>query len=183
MVDVAFTTSVPWLTDLPMHSSSSCPESIRPSCFIFVDFPVKWKPDNSWYRVYSDSALPFGYIPMLLEIRMKFGVPWSDRVYSDPAFLFGYILMMPDIWMKFAALGAPSPVNSKSWFYTSIWVYSYITWDRRWVASLLADEQAVRSLLKYLMTTEVEGREGETERAAEWGQSVDQDGEELPDSR
>ena len=42
--------------------------------------------------------------------------------------------------------------------------------ERRWVASLLADEQAIRPLLKYLMTTEVGGREGETERAAEWGQ-------------
>ena len=55
--------------------------------------------------------------------------------------------------------------------------------ERRWVASLLADEQAVRPLLKYLMTTEVGGREGGTERAAEWGQRVDQGGEELLDSR
>ena len=36
---------------------------------------------------------------------------------------------------------------------------------------------------KYLMTTEAGGREGEAERAAEWDQRVDQEGEELPDSR
>ena len=55
--------------------------------------------------------------------------------------------------------------------------------ERRWVANQLADEQAIQPLFKYLMTTEVGGREGETERAAEWGQRVDQEGEELLDSR
>ena len=49
--------------------------------------------------------------------------------------------------------------------------------ERRWVANLLAKEQAVRPLR---MTTEVGGREG---RAAEWDQRVDQEGEELLDSR
>ena len=38
--------------------------------------------------------------------------------------------------------------------------------ERRWVANQLANEQAVRPLLKYLMTTEVGGREGGAERAA-----------------
>lgn len=42
------------------------------------------------------------------------------------------------------------------------------------------DEQAVRPLLKYQMTTEVGVREGEMERAAEWDQRADQEGEELP---
>lgn len=49
--------------------------------------------------------------------------------------------------------------------------------ERRRVANLLADEQAIRPLLKYLMTIAVGGRAGETERAAEWGQRVDQEGE------
>ena len=51
--------------------------------------------------------------------------------------------------------------------------------ERRWVANRLANEQAIRPLLKYLMTTEVGGREGRAERAAEWDQRVDQEGEEL----
>ena len=55
--------------------------------------------------------------------------------------------------------------------------------ERRWVANLLANEQEVRLLLKYLMATEVGGREGGAERAAEWDQRVDQEGEELLDSR
>ena len=55
--------------------------------------------------------------------------------------------------------------------------------ERRWVANLLTDKQAIQPLLKYLMTIAVGGREGETERAAEWGQRVDQEGEELLDSR
>lgn len=47
----------------------------------------------------------------------------------------------------------------------------------------LLNEQAVQPLLKYLMTTEVGGREGGAERAAQWDQRVDQEGEELLDSR
>lgn len=48
--------------------------------------------------------------------------------------------------------------------------------ERRWVANLGANEQAVRPLLKYLMTSEVGGQEGGSEKAAEWGQGVDQEG-------
>lgn len=51
--------------------------------------------------------------------------------------------------------------------------------ERRWVANLLANEQAVRPLLKYLMTTEVGSREGGAERAARWDERVDQEGEEI----
>ena len=62
-----------------------------------------------------------------------------------------------------------------------------ISWQRRtekrWLASLLANEQAVTPLLKYLMTTEVGSRGGETEKEAEWEQRADQEGEELLDSR
>ena len=54
--------------------------------------------------------------------------------------------------------------------------------EKRWVASLLANEQAVEPLLKYLMTTEVGVREGEADRAAEWDQRADREGEELLDS-
>ena len=45
--------------------------------------------------------------------------------------------------------------------------------ERRWVANLLVNEQAVRPLLEYLMTTEVGGRKGGAERAAECDQRVD----------
>lgn len=54
--------------------------------------------------------------------------------------------------------------------------------ERRWVANLLANEQAVRPLLKYIMTTEVESQEREMERAAGWDQRVDQEEKELLDS-
>ena len=37
--------------------------------------------------------------------------------------------------------------------------------------SKLANEQAIRPLLRYLMTTEVGSRGGEADRAAEWEQS------------
>lgn len=50
--------------------------------------------------------------------------------------------------------------------------------ERRRVANLLANEQAVRPLLKYLMTTEA-GSRGGVERAAEWNQRAVQEGEEL----
>ena len=55
--------------------------------------------------------------------------------------------------------------------------------ERKWSANLLANEQAVRPLLGYLMAKEVEGRAGEADRAAEWEQRADQAGEELLDSR
>ena len=42
--------------------------------------------------------------------------------------------------------------------------------ERRWLASLLANEKAVTSLLRFLKTTEVGAREGAKEREAEWGQ-------------
>ncbi len=51
--------------------------------------------------------------------------------------------------------------------------------EKRWLANLLANEQAVTPLLKYLMTTEVGSRGGETEKEAEWEQRADQEGEEL----
>ena len=54
--------------------------------------------------------------------------------------------------------------------------------EKRWLANLLANEQAVRPLLRYLMTTEVGGRGGEADRAAEWDQRADREGEELLDS-
>ena len=55
--------------------------------------------------------------------------------------------------------------------------------EKRWLANLLANEQAVTPLLKYLMTTEVGSRGGEADREAEWEQRADQAGEELLDSR
>ena len=54
--------------------------------------------------------------------------------------------------------------------------------EKRWVANLLANEKAVQPLLKYLMTTEVRGREVGAERGMEWEQRADQEGEELLDS-
>ena len=62
-----------------------------------------------------------------------------------------------------------------------------IGWQRRpesrWLANLLANEQAVRPLLKYLMATEIGGREGEGNGAAESDQRADQEWEELLDGR
>lgn len=49
--------------------------------------------------------------------------------------------------------------------------------ENRWLAKLLANEQAITPLLKYLMTTEVGGRGGEMEKEAEWEQRADQEGE------
>ncbi len=51
--------------------------------------------------------------------------------------------------------------------------------EKRWLANLLANKQAVAPLLKYLMTTEVGSRDGETDRETEWEQGADQAGEEL----
>ena len=53
--------------------------------------------------------------------------------------------------------------------------------ERRWLVNLLANEQAVGPLFKYLMTTEVGGQEGEADREEEWDHRADQ--EELLDSR
>lgn len=55
--------------------------------------------------------------------------------------------------------------------------------EKRWVANLLANEKAIQPLLKYLMTTEIGGREGGVERGVEWEQQADQEGEELLDGR
>ena len=56
-----------------------------------------------------------------------------------------------------------------------------IQWQRRpekkWPAELLADKYAVGPLLEFLKDTEVGCREGGAERAAEWRQRRDQDGE------
>ena len=53
--------------------------------------------------------------------------------------------------------------------------------EKRWLANLLANEQAVTPLLKYLMTTEVGTRGGEADREAEWERRGDQAGEEQLD--
>lgn len=45
--------------------------------------------------------------------------------------------------------------------------------EKRWLANLLANEQTVKSLLGYLMNTEVGV---EKDKAAEWDQRVDQEG-------
>ena len=55
------------------------------------------------------------------------------------------------------------------------------TWEKMGRQS--AAKQAIQPLLKFLMTTEVEGREGGAEKAAEWDEKVDQEGEELRHSR
>ncbi len=55
--------------------------------------------------------------------------------------------------------------------------------EKRWLANLLANEQAVKPLLGYLMATGVGGRGGDADREAEWEQKADQAGEELLDSR
>lgn len=40
--------------------------------------------------------------------------------------------------------------------------------EKRWLASLLANEQAVRPLLKFLKNTEIGSRDGAVERELEW---------------
>ena len=55
--------------------------------------------------------------------------------------------------------------------------------ESRWLANLLANEEAVRPLLKYFVATEIGGREGEEDGAAERDQRADQEGEELLDGR
>ncbi len=52
-----------------------------------------------------------------------------------------------------------------------------IGWQRqpeeRWIANLLANNKAVQPLLKYLMTTEVGGREEGVEKESEWERRED----------
>lgn len=45
--------------------------------------------------------------------------------------------------------------------------------ERRWLANLLANEQALKPLLRYLMGAEVGGREEEADKAAERDQRAD----------
>ena len=49
--------------------------------------------------------------------------------------------------------------------------------EKRWLASLLANERAIGALLKFLKSTEVGSREGATEREAEWERRNDREGE------
>ena len=49
--------------------------------------------------------------------------------------------------------------------------------EKRWLAGLLANEQAVGPLLKFLKSTEIGCREGTVERELEWEQRRDQEGE------
>ncbi len=51
--------------------------------------------------------------------------------------------------------------------------------ERRWLADLLENEKAVAPLLRFLKTTDVEGREGAREKEIEWEQKNDQAGEDL----
>ena len=55
-----------------------------------------------------------------------------------------------------------------------------ISWQpwpaRRWLGSLLANEQAVGPVLKFLKDTEVGSREGARERELEWQKRSDQEG-------
>ena len=50
--------------------------------------------------------------------------------------------------------------------------------ETKWLAELLANEQAVGPLLVYLQGTEVGSREGAVEKTREWRQRNDQEGEE-----
>ncbi len=50
--------------------------------------------------------------------------------------------------------------------------------EKRWLEELLADERAVAPLLVFLKDTEVGGREGTAEKAMEWRQRMDLEGEE-----
>ena len=56
-----------------------------------------------------------------------------------------------------------------------------IQWQRRleekWLAELLANKYALGPLLKFLKDSEVGCREGAAEKAEEWRQRRDQDGE------
>lgn len=48
---------------------------------------------------------------------------------------------------------------------------------KRWLAGLLADEQAVGPLLKFLKSTEIGCKEATAQRELEWEQRRDQEGE------
>lgn len=50
--------------------------------------------------------------------------------------------------------------------------------QKKWLAELLADEKAVAPLLVFLKDTKVGGREGAAEKAMEWRQKMDIEGEE-----
>ncbi len=50
--------------------------------------------------------------------------------------------------------------------------------EKRWLAELLTDERALAPLLVFLKDTEVGGREGAREKAMEWRQKMDLEGEE-----
>ena len=49
--------------------------------------------------------------------------------------------------------------------------------ERRWLGRLLANERAIRPVLKFLKDTEVGSREGARERELEWQKRSDQEGE------
>ena len=51
--------------------------------------------------------------------------------------------------------------------------------ERRWLASLLGDEQAVAPFLKFLKATGIGVREGAKERELEWERKNDREGEDL----
>ena len=53
--------------------------------------------------------------------------------------------------------------------------------ERKWLAALLADEQAVKPLIRLLSHTEIGKRKGAAEKAAEWEKRNDRDGEDLLD--
>ncbi len=60
-----------------------------------------------------------------------------------------------------------------------------VTWqaqgqaEKRWMASLLANEKAILPLIKFLRATEIGAREGAREREIEWEQKNDRAGEDL----
>lgn len=55
--------------------------------------------------------------------------------------------------------------------------------ERKWLAELLANSYAVGTLLEFLKETAVVSREGAVEKAIEWAQRRDREGEdELGDS-
>ena len=62
-----------------------------------------------------------------------------------------------------------------------------IGWQRRpesrWLASLLANEQTINPLLNFLMITDIEGKKGEREGAAEENRRAGEESEELLDSK
>ncbi len=55
--------------------------------------------------------------------------------------------------------------------------------QKKWIANLLVNDKAVQPLLKYLMTTEVGGRDRGAKRESEWERHADQEGEDSLNSR